>query len=186
MPPASEAQRPAPRSNWFAAPLFFAGLALFVLLPNPALDLLVSVVCEASLGLPIRFHGLHPTSWKSATFGSAYVLLQHEKEPALIRRGGVRLNPDAGVLRFWAREIEWQGVHAGSKIRGGALFKERRLSKLSTALWVPQSVWSGFPQMIDKRFARDADNRRFFKLSYNEGLWRVWGRSAPVLEARWS
>ena len=71
-------------------------------------------------------------------------------------------------------------------LRGGLRFDGPVLSKANLALWLPEAVWSRFPKLIEKRFVEDSRRRRLFKLTWNNGRWTLWGRSAPVLEARWN
>ena len=91
--------------------------------------------------------------------------------------------------------LEWQrsfydlrlldsGV-GGSSLRGGLRFDRRELHKLDVAFWLPETIWGRFPELMEKRFAQDAEGRRLLKLTWSGGRWRLWGRSAPVLEASW-
>ena len=70
-------------------------------------------------------------------------------------------------------------------LRGGLRFDGAVLSKADLILWLPEAVWSRFPKLIEKRFVEDNRHRRLFKLTWKNGRWTLWGRSAPVLEARW-
>jgi hypothetical protein len=73
-----------------------------------------------------------------------------------------------------------------SSLVGGIRFNAQGApSRSAAALWLPKSVWNRFSGLVGKKFPEDAEGRRLIKLTWNAGKWRLWGRSAPVLEASW-
>ena len=169
--------------------------------PNPAVDTIISVAVHAILGKPIRLQGAQldlPLSGKRVFFRIREIDLlplcgaQDSAASVFVARHGLeswlKLRDSRWVLtrgadRFTLRLLSAQAGEAS--IKAGLRFEKGRLSKASAAIWLPKEVWRRFPDLVEKRFSKDVHGRRLFKLTWNEGRWRLWGRSAPVLEASW-
>lgn len=180
-----------------SAALFFA-LPFFI--PNPLLDAALSGA-SAAAGYPARFER------------ARFALPSARLDGLHFYADEVRLRPLAGsnpmTQAFLGKEglEDWLSVRRAhlvfvfkspafyvrildartgpGHLRGGVRLDGGKVSKWSLACWLPESVWGRFPELVGKRFSRDAGGRRLFKLTWNGGRWRLWGRSAPVLEASW-
>jgi hypothetical protein len=130
----------------------------------------------------LRVHeiDLEPLYGPSSSTGS-FIRRTGLSEWLLIRDSLWLANQDGSTS--YLRLLEGQ-VGEGS-VKGGLRMDGDRVSKVDAAFWLPESVWKRFPELVEKRFAQDEQRRRLFKLSWNNGRWTLWGRSAPVLEASW-
>ncbi len=172
-----------------------------VFFPNPLTDALVSVTATATLNKPVRVHGAHlefPPSGQRTYFRVREIdLLPLCGAPdstlsVFVKRhrleDWLRLRDSRWVLtraedRLTLRLLKARAGEAS--IQAGLRFERKRLTRAAAAIWLPKAVWSRFPDLVERRFSRDAQGRRLFKLTWNDGRWRLWGRSAPVLEASW-
>ena len=188
---------------WGIAILLFLVLPAFlVLIPNPLTDHLLSRACSQISGFSISLKGVKCAfrpSQKSVYFqitemdlrrieivpgsASGNFIRQHNLEEwLLIKKSRWVLtseNRGSYCLRLLKAEKN------GNLLKGGLRFEAGKTSKISAAFWLKPYVWERFPKLIEKRFSSDAEGRRLFKISWSEGLWRLWGRNGPVLEARW-
>ena len=184
---------------------FFLPLAAFFVIflafvPNSLTDLLASRVLVGALGYPVELRGvryefqarpymifrvretdLRP-AWRGKDSVVGRFVRSHGLDAWLLvkdSRWVFRRSGATGYLRLLKAQ-------AGDvSIRGGLCLDGGRISKWEAVFWLPRSVWGRFPELTEKRFAEDGRGRRLFKLTWNNGLWRLWGRLGPVLEARW-
>lgn len=199
---ASDASRPRPRKGpFFTLIILFVLLPVFLtLVPNPLTDLAVSRACAAALGRPVELRGvryefqtkpymifrvreidLRPV-WQGEDSAVGRFVHKHGLESGLLVKDSLWAfkRTDGG---WYARLLE---ARAGEvSIKGGLRIVGGRISKWNAIFWLPRAVWGRFPELVEKRFAQDGQGRRLFKLTWNDGRWRLWGRSGPVLEARW-
>ena len=192
-----------PRKGLFCVLLALAApaaLLTLLFLPNPVTDSLVSRVCTQKFGRPIALHNIHfkVPSGSSVTFliGEADLRKMLPADDSAVGRF-VRQNDLARWLNiknsrwiFKSRDgvlyLRLLEARAGEVlIQGGLCYEGGRVSRWNAAFRLPKSWWGRFPSLVGKRFAQDPSGRRLFKLSWSGGLYRLWGRSGPVLEASW-
>ncbi len=200
---ASDASRPRPRRR-LGFPLFILAAALFffflIFIPNRFADVLVSRICAEASGYPAELRGvryefqgkpymvfsvreidLRPV-WREDDSAVARFVREHDLDAWLLVKDSRWVFRRAGATSY----LRLLKAQAGDvSIRGGVRLDDGRVSKCDAAFWLPRSVWGRFPELVEKKFAEDVRGRRLFKLTWNNGRWRLWGRFGPVLEARW-
>ncbi len=190
------------RSFYFPIFVLLASAGLFFLLffSNTLTDRLVSYVCASAFGRPVVLHGAHfefPTRagivfrvreidlrpmWQGTDSAASRFIHQHDLDEWL------ELKDTLWILK--SRRGRWflrlLNARAGEiSIKGGLCLDRGRIVRWNGAIHLPRSLSERFPQIVEKRFAQDALGRRLFKMTWAGGQWRLWGRSGPVLEAKW-
>ena len=121
--------------------------------------------------------------WMGANSASEQFIRKHDLAQWLVVKDSRWVLTREGEEIYCLRLL--RGEKNGNLLKGGLKFEAGRLSKINTVFCLASSVWERFPNLVSKRFSRDEEGRRLFKVSWGQGLWRLWGRNGPVLEARW-
>ncbi len=168
--------------------------------PNPLTDSLVSRVCSSAVGNPIELHGVRfgfPSKgsidlrireinlrpmWRGADSAAGRFFREHKLDDLL------ELKDTVWVLKTRLGSWYLRLLNAGAgelSMRGGLRLDKGRIKRWNAAFRLPKKISERFPQIIEKRFAQDGYGRRILKMTWANGRWRLWGRSGPVLEAKW-